>query len=304
MKNLYEVLGIPNYSTIDEVIQAYDRHKHLFLEIQKPTDEEQAKFDQQSAAFFTLSLESTKVDYDSQLSAVYSSTPQIKTQVERTVKPKSNKALFPLLLGAAALCSGYYYFSEHNKNSDNLNEPQVAAIKEPTQPLEQLKDQGFVEPFLLDFEKAGASLRSAVLYNGLLGGEIRNTTPYPASAFLEPITATAANQSFPSYSGIIPDTPTYNFGDIKLLLENPTEESAYVKIIYLDEGENYVIREVFLQPHSKFTVSGLPEGAIQLATMFPNYPRFSFISYQADIYPEMINTIPLYGKKVLSNTVF
>lgn len=309
MKNLYEVLGVPDYSTIDEVVKAYDNQKRLFLEIRKPTDEEQAEFDRQSTAFFTLSLDSSKQTYDQNLSAAHSSEPKQKSSANTNIpdtagitkEHSSNKIFLPVLIAAAVLCSGYYFFSKE-KTPDTVNAPQ--ALTEPTTPAEQQQPQEYIEPFLAEFENTGRSLRSSVLYKGLVGGVLHNSTMYPSAAFAQPITATANYVPFPDYSGLIPNTASYNFGDIKLKLENPTDESAYIKVVYLDEDENHVIREVFLQPQSHFVITGLPEGAIQLVTMFPNYPRFAFISYQSEVYPNMENLIPLYGMKVESNTVF
>lgn len=308
MRNLYEVLGIANYSSIEDVIKAYDAKKKLFLQNPKPTDEEQLEFEKVNNAFFTLSLEEAKNKHDAELSSLISSNHEAFTSTKKgsTAKPQSKQGFTVLILGVVIAYSAYYFVSKNNAEK-TLNEPLQASLTEPQKQVQaqaQQKAEDFIPPFLVEFDSLSQSQRAASLYKGLLGDGVENTSHYPESFFMQELSTTAEGVPFPPYTGIIPNTPAYLFGDAKIILSNPTDQDAYVKVLFLDEGENHVVREVYLQARTQFKVSGLPEGKIQLATIFPKYPQYAFLSYHDEVYQSIENTLPIYGSKVNPQTVF
>lgn len=315
MKNYYEVLGIPKYASISEVNKAFDKKNIDFSEIDNPSDTQKQAFEKIQAAYYTLSSEVSKKNYDNELSAITSAVPTSTASNDlaeeflnisnKSSKKTSNTSVFAAILIISTLGSGYYYFQQKSDNAP-LIAPTDSSITAPKKTAPTPPAQANLQPvFLQKFNEESLARPSAQLERGIVGdNNIQGSVEYPQEYFSQQILVTPNGSDFPSENGLLSDFPVYNYGDVKIKIINPTTEDAFVKIIFNDDGENFVIRHLFIKANTNLVVTGLPEGNVQLATLFPKYPQVSFLRFQEKIYLEAENILTIHGKKTSSAELF
>lgn len=299
--NHYQVLGIENFANSDQAAAAYARLQQQYNNLVNPSPQEIKDWGEVQEAFNVLFTPIAKEEYDNQLSAFLS--------LQQTKKPSATPKINPkvaniAIIGVFLLGSAVYFF----KSKNDYVEPSTASpIIKPIESSEgdDSKQEQKLPQFLTDFANESSRQRSASLYLGLLGApEIHESVSYPVEAFLAPIQKNPLGNDFPQYSGVLRDFPSYSFGDVKFTLKNPSAQNAFIKILYLDENENYVIRHAYILANDQITLSGLPEGAVQVAVLFPAFPQIAFLTQQYKLYPDIENEMFIYGQKAKPNELF
>jgi hypothetical protein len=304
--NHYKILGIDNFSSVEKVTKAYDVILLNYNSIQNPTPLQQKQQFDAEQAFNTLYNSYTKEQYDNLLSSVLSAE-KTKTRLNESKKStntNSNSKYIKVVVAAAMVASIFYFYQSKSNNFENNEQQQIVKPLDKPQDTSN-EDQKTESPFLKTFVDESQRQRSASLYFGLLGDKnIQLTTQYPKEAFLSPITLSPLGEPLPTSSSLLQGFSSYSYGEANLRLNNPTSEAAIVKIIFLDEDENFAIRHALILGGEQLVFAGLPEGAIQVAVLFLNHPQVAFLTHQYRLFNDMENEMSLYGQKFTADALF
>lgn len=307
------MLGLDNFSNTEQVVSAFNLITLNYQNNQSPSDQEKANYVRVEQAFDTLVNEHTKKEYDNKLSAFLSnqvkSTKSKSNSLKQSIastddNPSKHKYTNTAIIIIGLLASGVYFFQQKNNAPQYVEQP-VIVKPQSEQTVKAKSSLTNASIFLNEFASESQRQRSATLYFGLLGSpEIGTTVAYPQEQLLDKVTTTPTGEPFPAFTNVLSSFPTYSYGESKLTLKNPTKENAFVKVIYLDGEENFAIRHAYILGGEQITLTGLPEGAVQVGVLFPNHPQIAFLTQQYKVFNDAENSMPIYGQKVETHSIF
>lgn len=146
-------------------------------------------------------------------------------------------------------------------------------------------------------------------FKGLVGDQVlKDSIPYDSILLSKSLTTSPLGTPLPIQSSLLDGFPFTTFGDSSLRVINPLNSPVLAKVIYHDEFDktNYVVRHLYIDSDSPFTLTGLLSGIYQVAVISVKDPNLAYVTQQFVIYDnvEAPNQVELLGKEILPTSIF